>query len=389
MHDYLHETAEKFHETEAWRVLGAFFLLRARYGDGVKLGVSLDPDRRESLFWRLQCFGWGATLLVSATMTSYLSLEYGLVLSAFRTAFGVVLSAFLLRPLYRRMRESGPVFTPSRVAGILALCASLGVADTVCTLVLADLLRVERVMDVLREVFSVSLPMRAALYVFWSILYFGIHSLFDAQQEQLRAARTEAALRAGELQMLRSQVNPHFLFNALNSLLAASDEPATVRQLTLALTDYLRFSLQQRGDLERLGVELAALESYLRVEKVRFEEQFEYVLETGPGVVDVLVPVALVQPLLENAIKYGQLAAIRPLRVEIVSFIEGETLVVAVTNSGCWVEPGTHPSTGIGLANLRRRLELLYGDRASLALVPAEASVTSRIQLPVAPPSPV
>lgn len=353
---------------------------------GVKLGISLDPDRREGLFWRLQAFGWGGTLVTSVTMTSYLSLENGLALSIFRTVFAVVVSAWILRPIYRAMRASRPVLTLFRVVAIFAFCVSLGIADTVSTLGLASILGVNRVMEGLREVFIVSSLMRGALYVFWTVLYFGIHSLLDAQQEQLRAARTEAALRAGELQMLRSQVNPHFLFNSLNSLLASSDEPATVRQLTLALTDYLRFSLQQRGDFERLGVELAALQSYLQVEKVRFEENFEYAIETGPGVADVKAPVALIQPVLENAIKYGQLAAIRPLRIAIRSVIEDGSLVVTVTNSGSWVEPGTHPSTGIGLANLRRRLQLLYGDRASVALEPAEASVTARIRLPIAPP---
>ncbi len=179
---------------------------------GVKLGISLDPDRREGLFWRLQAFGWGGTLVTSVTMTSYLSLENGITLSIFRTVFAVVVSAFLLRPVFRTMRASRPVITPVRVVTIFALCVSLGIADTVSTLGLASVLGVNRVMEGLREVFIVSSLMRFALYAFWTVLYFGIHSLLDAQQEQLRAARTEAALRAGELQMLRSQVNPHFLF---------------------------------------------------------------------------------------------------------------------------------------------------------------------------------
>ncbi len=364
---------------------GAFFRPQAAYGVGVKLGISLDPDRREALFWRLQALGWGGTLVTSAMMTSYLSLENGITLSFFRTVFAVVVSAFLLRPIYRAMRTSRPVVTPLRIVTIFALCVTLGVADTVSTLGLVSVLGVNRVMEGLREVFIVSTLMRFALYAFWSVLYFGILSLLDAQQEQLRAARTEAALRSGELQMLRSQVNPHFLFNSLNSLLAASDDPPIVRRLTLALTDYLRFSLQQRGDFERLGVELAALQSYLQVEKVRFEENFEYAIETGPGVIDVKAPVALIQPVLENAIKYGQLSAIRPLRIEIRTAIEDGALVVTVTNSGYWVEPGTHSSTGIGLANLRRRLQLLYGDRASIALEPAGASVTARILVPSTP----
>ncbi|GAT32529.1 histidine kinase [Terrimicrobium sacchariphilum] len=367
--------------------LGAFFLTRDGYGVGVKLGVSFDPDRRDGLFWRLQVFGWGLTLIISVAMTSYLSLEDGLVLSLFRTAFGVGVSTYLLRPLYRGLRASGPVITPVRLFTIVAICLALGVADTITTLALADVLGVSRVMDALREVFSVSLLMRAALYAFWSILYFGILSLLDARQEQLRAIRTEAALRAGELQLLRSQVKLHFLFDSISSVLAASDDPPAVRRLTLALTDYLRFALQRRADFEPLGVELAALESYLRVEKARLEEALEYMVEVDPGAGDVLVPVSLIPPLLENAVRYGLLAPMRPLRVEIGAVVEGDTLVLSVVNSGYWVEPAESTSPGSSLANLRRRLELLYGDRASLTLTPGETSVAARISLPVVPPS--
>lgn len=353
---------------------------------GVKLGISLDPDRREALFWRLQVFGWGLTLIISVAMTSYLSLEDGLILSLFRTAFGVGASAYLLRPMYRGLRASGPIFTPVRLFTIVAICLALGVADTITTLVLADLLGVSRVMDALREVFSVSLLMRAALYAFWSILYFGILSLLDARQEQLRAIRTEAALRAGELQLLRSQVKLHFLLDSISSVLAASEDPPAVRRLTLALTDYLRFALQRRADFEPLGVELAALESYLRVEKARLEEALEYVVEVGPGAGDVPVPVSLIPPLLENAVRYGLLAPMRPLRVEIGAVVEGDTLVLSVVNSGYWVEPAESTPPGASLANLRRRLELLYGDRASLTLTPGETNVVARICLPVVPP---
>jgi len=366
--------------------VGFFSWPGAAYDGGVKLGVSLDPDRREGLFWRLQAFGWGMTLIISVTMTSYLSLENGLALSIFRTAFGVVTSGYLLRPLYRGMRASGSVFTPVRVSTIVAICIALGVADTITTLAVADLLGVSRVMVALREVFSVSFLMRAALYAFWSILYFFILSLLDAQQEQLRAIRTEAALRARELQMLRSQVKLHFLHDSLTSVLAASDDPPAVRRLTLALTEYLRSALEQRGDFSPLGEELTALESYLRVEKARLGDGLEYAIEAGPGAADVSAPVSLLLPLLENAIRYGQLAPMRPLRIEVSAVVEGDRLVLSVVNSGYWVPPAADASPGAGLANLRRRLELIYGGDASLTVEPGNASVTACIRLPMAPP---
>ncbi|RYD38423.1 MAG: hypothetical protein EOP87_01625 [Verrucomicrobiaceae bacterium] len=131
---------------------------------------------------------------------------------------------------------------------------------------------------------------------------------------------------------------------------------------------YLRFSLRPAGDCQLLGEEIEALEHYLRVEKARFEEKLVYEIRVSSEAGAHRVPVATVQPLLENAMKYGRKTSPVPLRLVISADIlpQSGILKVAVANSGRWVDEDSEHSHGIGLSNLRRRLELLFGREGRL-----------------------
>lgn len=118
--------------------------------------------------------------------------------------------------------------------------------------------------------------------------------------------------------MLRARINPYFLFNARNAILAEAAKPQRVIAITHSLADYLRFSLAQTSGLHPLGDEVDALESYLRVEQIRFEERLEYGFSVDEAARCQVVPGALVQPLLENAVKYGPRTSQWPLRLAIL-----------------------------------------------------------------------
>ncbi len=348
------------------------------------VGVFESNDRRR-LFWRLQIAGWSTTLLIGVGMLAYWPAIQVFLLGVFRAVFGFTVTSFVLRPVLQSIRRQGRNVRWRDVALLFLLCGLLAITDTAAVGELARLMGLELHQPGMRQFLSMSVVLRWVLYGFWSILYIGILYWLDTQQAQLRLAQTEAAMRASELQTLRAQVNPHFLFNALNSILAESHNAAAVQRITLALAEYLRFSLRQRNDTDLLGVELGALENYLRVEKVRFEEKLEYVIEADAASREVQAPVALIQPLLENAIKYGQRSSTPPLRIAITGTVLGNKLIVSVTNSGRWeeAEPGT--STGTGLANLRRRLELLYDGRASLTITREKQEVCAQVEIPTQP----
>ncbi len=131
-----------------------------------------------------------------------------------------------------------------------------------------------------------------------------------------------------------------------------------------------------------LGVELEALENYLSVEKVRFESKLEYRIDASLAARKVSVPIALVQPLVENAMKFAQKSGIWPVRIAITAALEDGCLQVAVANTGYWVEFDESRSTGIGLENLRRRLLLLYGAEARLDVEAEGGQVIATVVVP-------
>ncbi len=365
-------------------------------GDAISAGLSdraLIPDLkktdnscprwRKRLFWKLQTAGWGCASLMAMffSILEYFPVYETVLLGTFRIGFGFAVTCGLRYP-YRRMQpRPGNLWRPAII--VFMISGAAGLADGIGTAILAQAIGMNLADPSLGQFLVTSVFMRWMLFWLWSLLYFGIRYWLDTEQARLRLAQAEAAARSSELQLLRAQVNPHFLFNALNSILAESDNPPSVRALTLALSEYLRFSLQQPGDLQPLGVELDAMENYLRVEKVRFEEKLEYRIDADATARQIFSPVALVQPLVDNAIKYGQRSSIRPLTVTVSAVVHGQFLSIAVINSGDWIIPGTVPSTGTGLANLQRRLQLLYEDEASLTTEKNPGQVRVSVRLPL------
>jgi LytS/YehU family sensor histidine kinase len=300
-----------------------------------------------------------------------------------------MLSAFVLRPVLRWIRRRPQAAPLPRTAVFVGLVVVFGVTDAYSGLwtfqLISPLLIID---DASRFYVDSTNTLRCGLYAFWISGYVGVNHFIDTARERLRLAQLETAARESELRLLRAQVNPHFLYNALNAIVAENEagHPERVSTITHALAEYLQFSLEQTNGLHPLGEELDALENYLQVEKIRFEERLEYTLIADAVARDQRVPGALVQPLLENAIKYGQHTSAPPLRLLIHAHSRADGgLSLVVENSGKWVEPGSSDSTGLGLANLRRRLELLHGERATLNIETEADLVRIRVELP--PPS--
>jgi hypothetical protein len=201
---------------------------------------------------------------------------------------------------------------------------------------------------------------------------------------ELRTAEAEAALRTSELQRLEAQLQPHFLFNALTAVLACRHDPEAVANVTIGLSEHLRFCLSRQGVLEPLSREIDALEHYLAVQRARFGKALDCRIECTEEAREALVPPVIVEPLLDNALKHGAITSPAPLRIVVDCRMEGSTLVVTVDNSGTWIEPGADGRHGTGLASLRRRLSLLDFQEASLESGPAGNGVRACLRLPLA-----
>jgi hypothetical protein len=342
---------------------------------------------RNQLFWMCQLSCWLGLSITSAYLVSpaYMEPHQTFPLGLFRAAVAIILTCGF-RIVYRRLR-TGKVSLPVKTVFALLLSVTAAFIDVTVTRRFAALLGLDMNSELLSAFMQTGFILRLSLYIFWSILYFGINYLLDAQRIKFDLIRAEALANASELKALKAQINPHFLFNALGSIISETGDNIRLRNLVLALSDYLRYSLQIRKHKEPLGNELDALENYLDVEISRFRDKLHYRIDVDDRVRELVVPVALVQPLLENAIKYGQHTSSTGLTIEVRAFTEGNVLTIIVKNSGTWMPPNPSRSTGTGLENIRRRLEILYGDAAALNINTDDGHVEVKVTLPVERPN--
>lgn len=204
--------------------------------------------------------------------------------------------------------------------------------------------------------------------------------------EHNRALEASWREECARLEALRYQINPHFLFNALNSIRATLPMESLVpREMITDLGDFLRSTLshQSTGNLVPLMEEIHSLENYLAIEKRRFGDDLRVTLRIEPEAGETYVPLFLLQPLVENAIRHGFQTCAGQLQLHIVARLEDSQLQLQVANSGTWRQPSNDESrTGVGLENIRRRLSLLYGPPATLTRTLEDGWVRMTITLP-------
>lgn len=206
-------------------------------------------------------------------------------------------------------------------------------------------------------------------------------------RERVRADEAHGLAQQAQLQMLRYQLNPHFLFNVLNSIRALVEEdPARARQMVTELSGFLRYSLASNEAVAAVRDELQAVRNFLAIQKVRFEDGLEVEVDSDQEAERAEVPVFLLQPLVENAIKYGERTSRGVLRVRVSARKRGDVLRLRVSNSGTWVasDPGRSGSVGVGLLNIRRRLEQAYPDRWRFSAYSRDGFVHASIRIRLA-----
>ena len=223
----------------------------------------------------------------------------------------------------------------------------------------------------------------------WSALWFGIHNGRElaAARERTLAAQSQANL--AQLKMLRYQLNPHFLFNTLNAIATLVLERAndTAEKMLGALSRFLRYTLDQEPKQKvPLKREMEVLDLYLQIEKMRFDERLVLDIAIDPAAESALVPSLILQPLIENAIKYAVAKSEDGCRIGIRAHANGEWLDLELTDNGPGspaFAPGAPESNGVGLRNTRERLSTLYGERQRLcAENRPEGGVRVRMTLP-------
>jgi len=225
----------------------------------------------------------------------------------------------------------------------------------------------------------------AFAFLVWFAIYLAIHMAERARRAEIGRLETELAMRDAELRALQAQLNPHFLFNALNTLRALIyQEPKRAVEMLEQFASLLRYSLQSgKSRAVTMREELEAVENYLRIEKIRFEERLTYSVDATAETLDAQLPPMLLQLLVENAVKHG-IEACSEGRVSLKAQISSATLSLVVENTGAL--QGARSGTRIGLENARQRLRLLFGEAAVLELRDNNGSVIAEVRIPQTEP---
>ncbi len=224
----------------------------------------------------------------------------------------------------------------------------------------------------------------AILLTVWGICYFAYHWFVRGRREEIRNLRLETANREGQLANLRAQLNPHFMFNALNGIRALIDEdPAKAKQAITQLSSILRNAMSTvKRRTVPLGEELDIVKAYLDLERMRFEERLHARFDVDPSLEREPVPPMLLQTLVENAVRHG-IARLTQGGEVVVSVQRGvNSVVMSVRNTGVYV-PGQVNGTGIGLSGTRSRLAMLYGNSAALNIENRDGMVVTEVEIPV------
>ena len=328
-------------------------------------GMGLDRpffDDKNRAFWILQSIGWSGYFLLRslsgfANSMGWIFLVHTLLLTA--TGYSLTL---LMASLYRRLIKMKPIWTlVLSLAAVMIASVTFSVIETwsVATFLKPNLKPVGV------EYFGAIL-LDFAILAAWTALYYGINYFLLLEDEIRQREKLEGQASTAQLAMLRYQLNPHFLFNTLNSIstLVLLKHTERANAMLARLSSFLRYTLANEPTAKvTLAQEVETLKLYLEIEKMRFEDRLRPHFRIESETIGARLPSLLLQPLIENAIKYAVTPAENGADIWITAAREGQAVRIEVADNGNGegAEFAASPSTGVGLANIRDRLSQAYG----------------------------
>ncbi|WP_338467145.1 histidine kinase [Novosphingobium sp. ZN18A2] len=325
-------------------------------------------------FWRLQFLGWGGAMLLRAMSSLANAQPWSfLIIVAIASITGFSIS-LILSVIYRALINRRPLVTWGVTAIVLALAVGLYAFIDSWVISLYRPSSDAGFAQLFLGVFYLDLTLLAA----WSALYYAINFFLQVEEQNDQLMRLENQATSAQLAMLRYQLNPHFLFNTLNSIstlvLLKQTEPANA--MLNRLSSFLRYTLVNDATARvSVAQEVETLKLYLDIERMRFEERLRTEFRIDEAAKRALIPSLLLQPLVENAIKYAVSPLEEGARITISAQLVGPRLRITVSDTGPGLQTAPDParvpvtggagsttSTGVGLANIRDRLVQAYGD---------------------------
>lgn len=340
---------------------------------------------KNRLYWTLQIGGWSLYALIQILGSAVVADNPGvsaqrIIFLTYEAVFGLLLThGFRILIIRWKWLQAGMAVLIPRVIGSvfvlglimyflrMPISLPLGLYSSSVAFDLGNILGLTTVY--------------AVIFFLWSVLYF-IYNYFERYNTSLKL---EASIREIELNNLKSQLNPHFIFNALNSIRALVDEnPGKSKEAINQLASILRNSLTtgKRG-LTKFEDELKIVKDYLGLESIRFEERLQTQFDIDPESRDFLVPPLMIQTLVENGIKHGIAKLTAGGVIQMKAMVRNDRLIIQIRNSGHFVNGTKTSSEGLGLENTRQRLKLIYGNDATFRILPENNTfVLTEIEIP-------
>ena len=321
------------------------------------------------IYWVCQIGGWslygGLQLALYASARSTPGIDLTHIIGEFTQMGFYLLSTHFLRYIlvnYGWLNYSIARLTP-RISALILLLSSLNFSVLLLYAYFAGELTSN---DFLPKTVIFNILGTAVVYILWSMIYLTFH-YFERYNKSLKY---EAAAKEIELRNLRSQLNPHFIFNALNSIRALVDEdPIKSKSAITQLSNILRNSLTvDRQRMVTFSEELEMVKDYLALETIRYEERLKTKFDIDNHSLHYLIPPLMIQTLVENGIKHGISTLRNGGMIEVHSKVEDDRLLIQIRNAGQYADGQPAAGTGFGISNTMKRLELIYGDQASFRI---------------------
>ena len=242
--------------------------------------------------------------------------------------------------------------------------------------------------DIFEEYWKITFPYRTGTGVFLFgitvLAYYLFVSIANLSEKKAKEAKLESLVKETELKMLRSQINPHFLFNSLNSISALTiSNPDKARIMIIKLSDFMRYALARKDELPvSFKSELGSLRLYLDIEKIRFENKLTVEEQIEESCLEIMIPAMALQPLYENAVKHGVYESVESVVIKTIAKITDGFLKIEISNN---YDPDSTPRKGTetGLSNVSRRLELFYGAKNIMTYSKENGIFTVTMIIPV------
>jgi sensor histidine kinase YesM len=346
---------------------------------------------RKQLYWISQITGWlffiGINLFI---ISSFEELPWQRVLVWIFLGFLGIVFTHILRAVIRKnnwlnlpLKNTIPrILTSSIIAGIIIYSLVFAASHVAGTFRQDE----NNIARLIAGVVNSSI-----LVLLWSLIYFVIHYMENYKKKEIESLIWEAAVKDYELKTLKSQLNPHFMFNAMNSIRALIEEdPESAKVAITKLSNILRYSLQmERMERVPLEDEIETVKNYLDLERIRFEDRLKYKLDIERNTEKIEIPPMMIQTLVENGIKHGVAkrteGGVIHLKSKLLTTTNGSKLKIEIRNSGHFSEEQLKSSNGFGVSNTKHRLNLLFGDDALFSIKNENGdTVLAEIEIPTA-----